>query len=139
MTKTLQIIKGINMISTLTDIDLSSKSIRELSELITCAQKILEEREKNQTTKVLEDFTTAVREMKIPYSLVMRHLRHSNAIYGPRNEHGVENPIYYNPDNPLEIYDGTGIKPKWMKDLESGYRNEEYYRLENKGFINPNI
>lgn len=99
-------------------IDLDSLSIVELKEFINETNILIEKKIEARLQENLEQILNTIREDEIPLAKLLRLIRISNSIYLSKNSDGTERPLYYNRNNPLEMFDGRGRKPKWFTDLE---------------------
>lgn len=114
-------------------------SCEDLIELKNKAESLIQSKEEQEESKILEDFVELVRKKKIPYAKIMRVLREENAIIAPLDDEGYACPIYYNPKNPTEVYDGHGRRPNWVKKLgDQGFNLKEYI-INKDAYFNPNM
>lgn len=116
---------------------LDSFSISDLAELRSKAQELIEVKNQEEEAKYLESIAEIIREHKIPYAKVMRVLREENAIIAPLDSEGYACPIYYNPKNPTEVYDGQGRRPNWVKKLLDSNKNLSDFIINKDANFNP--
>lgn len=117
---------------------LADYSIVELKQIQNQSQEILEQRIVEEEKMVLEYIAELVRTNKIPYAKIMRTLRDENAIIAPLDSEGYACPIYYNPKNPTEVYDGQGRRPNWVKKLTDTGDELSNYIINKDAYFNPN-
>lgn len=116
---------------------LSDYTTSDLIELKTQASLLLEQKIEQQENEAIEKVVELVRDNRITYSKLMRALRNENAIITPTDESGNPLPIYYNPNNPTEVYDGTGRRPHWVKKIQQQGLNLDDYVINKEDVFNP--
>lgn len=97
---------------------LSSLSIEELRLLQSKADDLIKEKSEAEAQENIDSIITLMKKNQIPLSKLFRAIRINNAIYLEKNKDGSLRTLYFNKNNPLEVFDGIGRKPKWFKDLE---------------------
>lgn len=118
---------------------LEDYSIVELKEIQNQSQEILEQRIVDEEKMALEYIAELIRTHKLTYAKVMRTLREENAIIAPLDGEGYACPIYYNPNNPTEVYDGQGRRPHWVKKLTNSGDKLSNHIINKDDKFNPNI
>lgn len=98
---------------------LDNLSIEELRALQCKAGDLIKEKVEAETQESIDSIITVMKKNQIPLSKLFRAIRINNAIYLEKNKDGSARTIYFNKNNPLELFDGIGRKPKWFKDLEN--------------------
>ena len=116
---------------------LDALSTNDLIELKNKAQELIEIKTQEEEVKNLEKIAEIIRNNKIPYAKIMRLLREENAIIAPLDNEGYARPIYYNPQNPTEVYDGQGRRPNWVKKLLDSGENLSNYIINKDAYFNP--
>ncbi|MCK4083723.1 H-NS histone family protein [Acinetobacter radioresistens] len=118
---------------------LENFSRQDLIALKSKAGELIQIKVQQEEDEILENFVELVRKKKIPYAKIMRVLREGNAIISPLDSEGYASPIYYNPKNPTEVYDGHGRRPNWVKKLGDQGINMKEYIINKDAYFNPNM
>lgn len=116
---------------------IGSLSLDQLKELKLEANKLIKLKQQEETQQNIDQIIKLLKDNKIPLSKLFRAIRINNAIYHSEAKDGKLRPIYYNKNNPLEVFDGVGRKPKWFKDLELQGVNLEDHLLPLENFSTP--
>ncbi len=118
--------------------DVSKLSLEQLMELKSQAEVEIISKTEKELTKNLESIAEIIRKNKIPFTSVLRSLRDENAIFQATDENGKIKPLYFNPANPIEMYDGAaGRKPKWFTELEKNNKDLSKFEIDIFAFLNP--
>ncbi|AMW80756.1 hypothetical protein AMD27_17725 (plasmid) [Acinetobacter sp. TGL-Y2] len=119
-------------------LDVSKLSLDELLELKSQAEVEITKKIEMELTKNLETIAEIIRKNKIPFTSVLKSLRDENAIFQATDQNGEIKPLYYNPANPIEMYDGAaGRKPKWFSELEKNNKDLSKFEIDIYSFLNP--
>ena len=119
-------------------LDVSKLSLDELLELKSLAEVEITKKIEMELTKNLETIAEIIRKNKIPFTSVLKSLRDENAIFQATDQNGEIKPLYYNPANPIEMYDGAaGRKPKWFSELEKNNKDLSKFEIDIYAFLNP--
>lgn len=121
----------------LNGIPLENYTFTELYELKTKAEQLILIKSEEEEKETLEKIAETIRKNKIPYAKIMRMLREENAIYAPLDSDGYARPIYYNPKNPTEVFDGQGRQPNWVKKLTDSGEKLSDYIINKDAVFNP--
>lgn len=119
------------------DEGLENLSIEELRVLQVKAGELIKEKVEAKAQEDIDSIINLMKENQIPLSKLFRAIRINNAIFLDKNKDGSLRKIYYNKNNPLELFDGIGRKPKWFKDLEDSSVDLEEHVLPLENFSTP--
>lgn len=106
---------------------LAELSIEEIENYAKAAKKVIMERQKKQRDTALHNIVVATLEHQFALEEIVAYLYENQAIFDKSYQNGQPMRIYQNPNNPTEMWCGSGRQPDWLREFVAlGHDLEEF-------------
>lgn len=95
---------------------LENYTIEEIDALAKAAKKVIEQRQKKNRTKDLNDIALLVIKNQFSLEDVVLALKEKNAIFDKNYQNGQPQRVYQNPNDETDIWGGAGRQPDWLRE-----------------------
>lgn len=96
--------------------ELENMSIEEIEAYAKAAKKVILQRQKKQRDEALHSILVATMKHQLSLEEIATALHENGAIYDKTYQNGQPLRVYQNPENPIEMWCGSGRQPDWLRE-----------------------